>query len=37
MSNQGITNNDVNKTETTSSEGATPSRHGVPDMPSAGR
>ena len=37
MSNQGIKNNDVNGTRTTSWEGVEPGMYGVPDPASAGR
>ena len=37
MSNQGIKNNNVNGTGTTSCEGILPGMHGVPDPASAGR
>ena len=37
MSNQGIENNGVNGTGTTSLEGVSPGIHGVPDPASAGR
>ena len=37
MSNQGIKNNGVNGTGTTSCEGVAPGMHGVPDLASAGR
>ena len=37
MSNQGIKNNGVNGTGTTSCEGVSPDMHGVPDPASAGR
>ena len=36
-SNQGIANNDVNGTGTTSCESVAPSMHGAPDPASAGR
>ena len=37
MSNQGIANNDVNGTGTTSCESVAPSMYEVPDPASAGR
>ena len=37
MSNQGIKNNSINRTGTTSCEGLAPSMHGVPDTASEGR
>ena len=37
MSNQGIKNNSINRTQTTSCEGAAPGMHGVPEPVSAGR
>ena len=37
MSNQGIRNNGVKGTGTTSCEGVTPGIHGLPDLSSAGR
>ena len=36
MSNQGIKNNNVNDSGTTSCKGVAPSMHGVPDPASAG-
>ena len=37
MSNQGVKNNSINRTGTTSCEGVVPSMHGVHDPASAGR
>ena len=37
MSNQGIKNNYIKRTRTTSCEGAAPGMHEVPDPVSAGR
>ena len=37
MSNQGIKNNGINWTGTTSCEGVAPGIHGVPNLASAGR
>ena len=36
MSNQGIKNNNINRTRTTSCEGVAPGMHGAPDPVSAG-